>query len=669
MAIYRSDQAQVTFQTEANPGAYVEVASSVSNVTGAGLLNGAHVAGVKTLTVDGLTAGELVAGDFISIGYDSTTATAATNLAEVREVIQANPSGQAITSILINTPTAFPHADNANIQKVTAVTDVSADQYINLIPGVYETVDTPDPEMAIEGRWFLGTQAKRNYMAAYSGQQTYAGSIGGFVLLNGKALRYPIGRVNTTTTFLNTAGGTSPTHGGLLSADAKKGDLFVNIDTMLASLTQNGFLVFTGSTTAAETSTTTTEVRKYIGSTEAGASKTNAQLDYPLQFDHADNEYVYMVMTEASGSTIALSTDSTHVIPYTHAISETVELDSVTWHVHLLPSDEDYDKAFDRRYFGGKIGSMTISAEEGGMVTAGWDSVNFLGMVHNQSAIPFSSEFSSAINAGGGINASGTGVTLDTTAGLAVGDLRAIDSEVVKVTSVDSGTVVSVDRAVRGSTAAAHADNAVVTKSKPVPFYSPMQSIRGSATNDGEVQFPTTEPYYFSQGEVSLFGQTIARVRSFSLTIANNEEPRYYISKQLGRRRGPTEIKENRREYSCSVTLGLPDSAVANSAQRTLWNELLLEGNYGGTNSARTGKTGFDITFTLIRGDVVTGFEDKITITIPSSGTAATGGNRQGALIRTAPHNITDDNPFQVEADILFRSMKIDIQDAEHYYP
>ena len=40
-----------------------------------------------------------------------------------------------------------------------------------------------------------------------------------------------------------------------------------------------------------------------------------------------------------------------------------------------------------------------------------------------------------------------------------------------------------------------------------------------------------------------------------------------------------------------------------------------------------------------------------------------------GAIIRTAPHNITADNPFQVEADILFRSMKIDIQDAEHYYP
>ena len=308
---------------------------------------------------------------------------------------------------------------------------------------------------------------------------------------------------------------------------------------------------------------------------------------------------------------------------------------------------------------------MTISAEEGGMVTAGWDSVNFLGMVHNQNAALLSSEFSSAIN--GALNNSATVVTLDTIVGLAVGDLLIIDSEIVRVTSIDiTNAVVSIERAVRGSTAAAHLDNAVVTKAQPVPFYSPMQSI-----TSGEVQFPTTEPYYFSNGEVSLFGQTIAKVRSFSLSISNNEEPRYYISKQLGRRRGPTEIKEQRREYSCAVTLALPDAAAANTAQRTVWNELLLEGNYGGTNFNRTGKTGFDITFTLTRGEIDTNTgstDDKITITIPSS-SAATGGNSQGALIRTAPHNITEDNPFQVEADILFRSMKIDIQDAEHYYP
>ena len=652
MAIYRSDQAQVTFQTEINAGAYVELATGKTDGTGTAAINGAHTAGAKTLTVDAVSG--ITAGEFIQIGA------ALANHAEVREAVHVTA-----TSILLNAPTAFPHADNDTIQVVTGVNEVSADQYINLIPGVYETVDTPDPEMAIEGRYFLGTASKRNYFAAYSGQQTYSGSIGGFVLLNGKSLRYPIGKVNTTTTYLNTAGGTSPTHGGLLSADAKKGDILVNIDNMLAPLTQNGFLVFTGSTSPATTSTATTEVRKYISTTQGGASQTNARLDYPLQFDHDDNEYVYMVMTAASGSTIALSTEPTHVIPYTHAISETVDLDSVTWHVHMLPSDEDATKAFDRRYFGGKIGSMTISAEEGGMVTAGWDSVNFLGMVHNQNAALLSSEFSSAIN--GALNNSATVVTLDTIVGLAVGDLLIIDSEIVRVTSIDiTNAVVSIERAVRGSTAAAHLDNAVVTKAQPVPFYSPMQSI-----TSGEVEFPTTEPYYFSQGEVSLFGQTIAKVRSFSLSISNNEEPRYYISKQLGRRRGPTEIKEQRREYSCAVTLALPDAAAANTAQRTLWNELLLEGNYGGTNFNRTGKTGFDITFTLTRGEIDTNTgstDDKITITIPSS-SAATGGNSQGALIRTAPHNITEDNPFQVEADILFRSMKIDIQDAEHYYP
>ena len=47
---------------------------------------------------------------------------------------------------------------------------------------------------------------------------------------------------------------------------------FVNIDTMLATLTANGFILFTGSTTAATTSTATSEIRKYVGATETGAT-------------------------------------------------------------------------------------------------------------------------------------------------------------------------------------------------------------------------------------------------------------------------------------------------------------------------------------------------------------------------------------------------------------
>ena len=186
-----------------------------------------------------------------------------------------------------------------------------------------------------------------------------------------------------------------------------------------------------------------------------------------------------------------------------------------------------------------------------------------------------------------------------------------------------------------------------------VPFYSLMKTVTSSNVN-----LPSTDPYYFSQGEVTIFGQTIARIRSFSISINNNEEPRYYVSKQLGRRRGPTEIREQRREYTMSVSLALPDALSAtNTSARTLFTELLLEGDYG------SGKAGFDISLVFTRGS-----NDTITINVPDS-TAGTGGNNQGAFIRTAPHDFGAENPFQVDADILFRNMKITVVDSEHYYP
>ena len=107
-----------------------------------------------------------------------------------------------------------------------------------------------------------------------------------------------------------------------------------------------------------------------------------------------------------------------------------------------------------------------------------------------------------------------------------------------------------------------------------------------------------------------------------------------------------------------SATIALPDALAASStAARTLFTELLLEGDYG------SGKAGFDMSLVFTRGT-----NDTITINIPDS-TAGTGGNNQGAFIRTAPHNFGEESPFQVEADILFRNMKITVVDSEHYYP
>ena len=549
MAIYRSDQAQLTFGVEAAPGGMPELASSVTESgggTNTALINNAdgYEAGTRTLTVDTNTSGTIVAGVFVRIG-DGTNNGVGVSESEIRKVEYVDGT----TSITLDAPTAFFHPNNAEIQLVTAVADTDVDKYIDLIPGVYESVDLPDPEMTIEPSYFLGTASKRNFFAAYSGQQTYTGSISDFVLLNGKALRFPIGQVTTTPSAV-----ASDTI--LLAGAVKKGDVFIACDgANVSNLAADDYIQIV------EADGTKSEVRKIL----ADISDT-FKLDYPLQFDHADNA----VVNEVSASPT-----------YTHLITETVSLDSVSWHAHMRASDEDATKDFDRRYFGGKVGSASISAEEGGMVTMSWDSVNFLGMIHNQ-------QFNSAF-----------------------------------------------------STSTKH------------PFYSLMKTI-----DSGDVNFPTNDPYYFSQGEITLFGQTIARLRNFTLSINNNEEPRYYITKQMGRRRGPTEIMEQRREYTMSATIALPDALAASStAARTLFTELLLEGDYG------SGKAGFDMSLVFTRGT-----NDTITINIPDS-TAGTGGNNQGAYIRTAPHNFGEESPFQVEADILFRNMKITVVDSEHYYP
>ena len=578
MAIYRSDQSQLTFGAESAPGAYAEL--SYGNTLSSGSnsyspyqhaqLKGAVEAGTIEITVDNpYSSFEFAAGNAIQINRLNH----ATQESEVRQVLFAVTSGSEQT-LTLDAPLAFYHADDEYVNRISSVSDQASGVYINQLPGIYETVDLPDPVQDIQPAYFLNSASKRNFHRAYSGSQSFSGSIPNMILLNGKALRYPIGQVASSTTYINTAGSDgNPTYGAMIDGATKKGDVFVTVDAAYGTIATNTYLVFTGSTTRTTESSTTSEIRKHVGS----GSTTALQLDYPLQFDHADDEYVFAVLTADGGDTVA----TTQSIPYTHAITETVDLDTLTWHAHMRASDEDSDKDFDRRYYGGKVGNASISAEEGGMLSMSWNTVDFLGMIHNQIAATIP----------------GGGATL-------------------------------------------------------TPFYGAMQPIVST-----DVDEPTTEPYYFSQGEVTMFGITIARLRSFDISINNNTESRYYISKRMGRKKGPSEIREGRREYSMSATLALPDADASTTAQRTLFNELLLEGDYG------SGKTGFDISLVFTRGT-----NDTITITIPTSA-AAVGGDSQGAFIRSAPHNISTEGVLQADVDILFRGLKIDVQDNAHYYP
>ena len=544
MAVYRSDQAQLTFGTESAPGAYPGMATSVTTGSGDDTLTGAHAAGSTKLTV-GSTTG-ITAGEDIKIGGASNTES------EIRRVEYVDSA----TVLFIDAPTAHYHAASSPVQVVTATTTTANEVYMNQIPGVYDTVEVPDLTPTLEPRYFLGTQSKRNFFAVYKGQQAFTGSVSGFVLLNGRPLRFPFGKVVTKPSAV-----TPRTY---LSNDARKGDVFITVNAA-TNLTVNDLIVL--DYVATPLATSVSEVRKIVA-----ISSTILQLDYPLTYAH----------TGAGSGTTQIQEVATTGVTYDHHIFEQVDLDTVSWHVHMRDSGETAANDFDRTYFGGLIGSATLAADEGGMLNMSWDGVNFQGFKHNQ--MLGNSTSSSAI----------------------------------------------------------------------VPHAGVMQSI--TSTN---VDFPSTNPYFFSQGSVTMFGVEVARVRSFSLGVANGEEPRYYIQRRMGNKRGPTEIREQRREYTLGVTLALPDSqASAGASGNTLFKEFLTEGDFG------SGMQGFNIVLEFTRGT-----NDKITITIPDDGTAATGGNQQGAFFRSAPHGITGDNPVQVDADILIRNAKILVTDSLYYYP
>ena len=200
-----------------------------------------------------------------------------------------------------------------------------------------------------------------------------------------------------------------------------------------------------------------------------------------------------------------------------------------------------------------------------------------------------------------------------------------------------------------------------------MPKFGLMNSITSS-----DIDFPSNNPYYFSQGSILFMGNEIARLRSFNISISNATEPRYYISGRHGRNRGPSEIREGRKSYNMSCTLALPDTeaaatGIARENATEIFKQLILEGNYGDA----LGAEGFNISLTFTRGT-----NDTIQILIPDdytsgteSGGAEPGINQQGAFITSAPHNLTGDgSALQVDVDMIFRSLKIIVTDSVPSY-
>ncbi len=163
------------------------------------------------------------------------------------------------------------------------------------------------------------------------------------------------------------------------------------------------------------------------------------------------------------------------------------------------------------------------------------------------------------------------------------------------------------------------------------------------------VSFPTTDPYYFSQGALTFAGAAWCRVRDFSLEVSNNLEPKYYVCSTDVENRVPYEILEGRKDYGIRCTVDVTDAAF--------FLDLCRQGTYSSAFS------GFNLSLVFTRGS-----NDTITFTMPGTA-AAEGGDSQGCFLRRAPHNIEEAPVMTVPLDIVGRNLKITIVDSVMVYP
>ena len=89
-----------------------------------------------------------------------------------------------------------------------------------------------------------------------------------------------------------------------------------------------------------------------------------------------------------NGAPLFLPIGSCHATgSYTHTVSETYDLPSIT--VHVTYMDTNSSTVLMRRYMGGKVGRATYTATEGGFLTMALDDIQFINFKHNLAGEPF----------------------------------------------------------------------------------------------------------------------------------------------------------------------------------------------------------------------------------------------------------------------------------------
>ena len=134
MAVFRSDQSQLTYAMESAPGGDVELNNGTRTSSGyAARINGAVALGSSQIVVDTKTGANLVIGDFIRISdtlADDADAAASTVAPyEIRRVLHATALDGSGT-LFLDRPVGFAHIDNGYVHEVTAVESTTGQQKI-----------------------------------------------------------------------------------------------------------------------------------------------------------------------------------------------------------------------------------------------------------------------------------------------------------------------------------------------------------------------------------------------------------------------------------------------------------------------------------------------------------------------------------------------------------
>ena len=140
---------------------------------------------------------------------------------------------------------------------------------------------------------------------------------------------------------------------------------------------------------------------------------------------------------------------------------------------------------------------------------------------------------------------------------------------------------------------------------------------RGQRTNDSSAtglfnyhaDDTNIRPYLFSGGQIKLYGQTVARVKSGSVAINNNITPQRFIgqsSRQIMSAHIPAQ-----RTYDINLSLLITDT--------TIWDELRKDGESNGDGQQLTLKFAKDMDNSTVDDYIELKFEDYITqsVTVP----------------------------------------------------